>query len=98
MHVQQRLLKEEWPMRLGDHAAARVVTAGDLEDDPINRQTIFNGLRVRMAVNTGTCASLTCISILSQCIFLFQPFLQHKVCLAFLRKGRMWGWKWGMCG
>ncbi|KAK9869016.1 hypothetical protein WJX84_000276 [Apatococcus fuscideae] len=53
MHVQQRLLKEEWPMRLGEHAAARIVTAGDLEDDPSNRQTIFNGLRVRMAVNTG---------------------------------------------
>ncbi len=40
-------------MRLGEHAAARIVTAGDLEDDPSNRQTIFNGLRVRMAVNTG---------------------------------------------
>lgn len=53
MHVQQRLLKEEWPMRLGEHPAARVVTAGHLEDDPTNRQTIFNGLRVRMAVNTG---------------------------------------------
>lgn len=62
MHVQQRLLKEEWPMRLGDHAAARVVTAGDLEDDPTNRQTIFNGLRVRMAVNTGMSTPLSCTS------------------------------------
>ncbi|KAK9863985.1 hypothetical protein WJX84_001650 [Apatococcus fuscideae] len=53
MHVQQRLLKEEWPTRLGEHAAACIVTAGDLEDDPSNRQAIFNGLRVRMAVNTG---------------------------------------------
>ena len=66
MHVQQRLLKEEWPTRLSEHPAARVVTAGQLEDDPTNRQTIFNGLRVRMAVNTGNhpCAKLHALAFI----------------------------------
>ncbi len=66
MHVQQRLLKEEWPTRLGEHPAARVVTAGQLEDDPTSRQTIFNGLRVRMAVNTGESPNISLLCEMRQ--------------------------------
>ena len=54
LHVQQRLLKEQWPIKLAEHQMARTVSIGDLEGSGPGGQVLFNGLRVRMAINTGT--------------------------------------------
>lgn len=54
LHVQQRLLKEQWPIKLAEHQMARTVSIGDLEGNGPGGQVLFNGLRVRMAINTGT--------------------------------------------
>lgn len=53
LHVQQRLLKEQWPIKLAEHQMARTVSIGDLEGNGPGGQVLFNGLRVRMAINTG---------------------------------------------
>ncbi|KAL3161919.1 hypothetical protein ABBQ38_009004 [Trebouxia sp. C0009 RCD-2024] len=53
LHVQQRLLKEQWPIKLAEHHMARTVSIGDLEGNGPGGQVLFNGLRVRMAINTG---------------------------------------------
>ena len=53
LHVQQRLLKEQWPLKLAEHHMARTVSLGDLEGSGPGGQVFFNGLRVRMAINTG---------------------------------------------
>ena len=57
LHVQQRLLKEQWPIKLAEHHMARTVSIGDLEGSGPGGQVLFNGLRVRMAINTGMAAS-----------------------------------------
>ena len=54
LHVQQRLLKEQWPIKLAEHHMARTVSMGDLEGVGPGGQVLFNGLRVRMAINTGS--------------------------------------------
>ena len=54
LHVQQRLLKEQWPINLADLHMARTVSIGDLEGNGPGGQVLFNGLRVRMAINTGS--------------------------------------------
>jgi len=51
--VQQRLLKEQWPIKLAEHHMARTVSMGDIEGASPGGQVLFNGLRVRMAINTG---------------------------------------------
>lgn len=53
LHVQQRLLKEQWPIKLAEHQMACTVSIGDLEGNGPGGQVLFNGLRVRMAINTG---------------------------------------------
>ena len=53
LHVQQRLLKEQWPIKLAEHHMARTVSLGDIEGGGPGGQVLFNGLRVRMAINTG---------------------------------------------
>ena len=53
LHVQQRLLREEWPIRLAEHSMARTVTVGSLDGRGHEGQVLFNGLRVRMVINTG---------------------------------------------
>ena len=53
LHVQQRLLREEWPIRLAEHSMARTVTVGSLNGRGHEGQVLFNGLRVRMVINTG---------------------------------------------
>jgi len=53
LHVQQRLLKEQWPIKLAEHHMARTVSMGDIEGGSPGGQVLFNGLRVRMAINTG---------------------------------------------
>ena len=53
LHVQQRLLKEQWPIKLAEHHMARTVSMGDIEGGSPRGQVLFNGLRVRMAINTG---------------------------------------------
>lgn len=58
LHVQQRLLKEQWPIKLAEHHMARTVSIGDLEGNGPGGQVLFNGLRVRMAINTGMAVSL----------------------------------------
>ena len=66
LHVQQRLLKEQWPIKLAQHQMARTVSIGDLEGSGPGGQVLFNGLRVRMAINTGTaCFCLRCFIQLS---------------------------------
>ena len=57
LHVQQRLLKEQWPIQLAEHHMARTVSMGDLEGGGPGGQVLFNGLRVRMAINTGMLVS-----------------------------------------
>jgi len=57
LHVQQRLLKEQWPIKLAEHHMARTVSIGDLEGNGPGGQVLFNGLRVRMAINTGNTLS-----------------------------------------
>ena len=53
LHVQQRLLKVEWPIRLAEHHMARTISVGDMEGGGSGGQILFNGLRVRMAISTG---------------------------------------------
>ncbi len=53
LHVQQRLLKEQWPIKLAEHHMARTISMGDLEGGGPGGQVLFNGLRVRMAISTG---------------------------------------------
>ena len=53
LHVQQRLLKEQWPIKLAEHHIARTFRIGDIEGCSPGGQVLFNGLRVRMAINTG---------------------------------------------
>lgn len=67
LHVQQRLLKEQWPIKLAEHHMARTVSMGDLEGGGPGGQVLFNGLRVRMAINTGVFLT-TCIMFLSSCM------------------------------
>lgn len=57
LHAQQRLLKEQWPIKLAEHHMARTVSIGDLEGNGPGGQVLFNGLRVRMAINTGSAPS-----------------------------------------
>lgn len=60
LHVQQRLLQEQWPIKLAEHQMARTVSLGDLEGSGPGGQVLFNGLRVRMAINTGAHPSSCC--------------------------------------
>lgn len=53
LHVQQRLLKVEWPIKLAEHHMAQTISVGDMEGDGAGGQILFNGLRVRMALATG---------------------------------------------
>lgn len=53
LHVQQRLLKVEWPNRLAEHHMARTISVGDMDGGGPGGQILYNGLRVRMAISTG---------------------------------------------
>ncbi len=66
LHVQQRLLKEQWPIKLAGHHMARTVSMGDIEGASPGGQVLFNGLRVRMAINTGVPPAL-CPLLLGRC-------------------------------
>ncbi len=70
LHVQQRLLKEQWPIKLAEHHMARTVSMGDIEGGSPGGspggQVLFNGLRVRMAINTGV-PPASCPLPLGQC-------------------------------
>lgn len=57
LHVQQRLLKVEWPIKLAQHHMARTFSVGDMESGGPGGQILFNGLRVRMAISTGVLAA-----------------------------------------
>ena len=65
LHVQQRLLKVEWPIRLAEHPMARTISLEDMEGGGPGGQILFNGLRVRMAISTGQSAGIHLPSLLN---------------------------------
>ena len=98
LHVQQRLLKEQWPIKLAEHQMARTVSIGDLEGSGAGGQVLFNGLRVRMAINTGTACLLR-----SRYLTQLAGNLQHVYALANSPKSHAWAqcaaqvWRMPIC-